>query len=92
MSLFVVQVLKLEMQAIDFLATFGRQLLCVSNSKNRIAALASETSQEAKDLFLLIGGGKGCFFRVGCRGRGIQQGQEFLALFEGFGAGVENGQ
>lgn len=55
--LFIVQVLELEMQPIDLLASLCSRLLGVAHTKDGISVLTAELGEPRKQEFLLLGSG-----------------------------------
>ena len=58
MFLLVVQVLQLEMQSVDLLASLGSGLFGVAHTKDGISVLTAELSQQGEEDLLLLGGGQ----------------------------------
>lgn len=92
-SLFIIQVLELEMETVNLLAGFCSGLLGLAHAHNRIPVLAPQTSQKSKQLFLLARGCQSTLLRViGQISRGVEYGQQFHALIASLGAEPEHGQ
>lgn len=94
MLLLVVQVLQLEMQPVDLLASLGGGVFGVAHPKASVPILAAELGQESKQDLLLLGDGQREVVDasgVGPQGIRIEQGQQLMALSEGLGAGAEHG-
>ena len=94
MSLFVVEILELEVEAIDFLPRFGGSLFGVSDSEDGFAVEAAKLGEVGVEDLLLLGEFEECgigVFRGGLVAI-IDQVEDGEALLARLGGGVEDGE